>query len=448
MSNINTTAMLVELVENIKYDKFSIEQISDLKYKILDWLGCAIGGSSTSIGIKIKELFENKQSQQTAMIVGGAYNVDYISAAYANGMLGHVLELDDVHKSSISHPGAIAVPVALATGEAENADIKDFFSGIAAGYEIMIRLGDALNPSLYEYWHTTGTCGTFASAAAACRVKNYTADETVRALNIASTTASGLVSVFGTDTKLITIGHACHAGIMASLFAKKGFTSPENVLGMDNGYAAAVSTELKLDKILENNKKSMAIDTSFYKIHASCGHTHSAIDAVLSLISDEKISSEDIIKVDIGTYKKAVELTGQFKNENDQRAKFSLPYCIACAMIFGRVSLLEFTDEKLKSELIKKTKDKIYVYHDIECTKSYPAKRVAKVKIMTSDKIFEKMVELPFGKPPKKILEDKYMTLSTMAIDENKAYKLMNHVLMIDKMNKMSEFTEFFKKIF
>jgi 2-methylcitrate dehydratase PrpD len=448
MQKFNSTIKLAELTSGIEYESFSQEQINDLKYKILDWLGCAIGGSSTAVGIKIKELFTNNTSKTLAMIIGGNFSVDYMNAAYANGMLGHILELDDVHKSSISHPGAIAVPVALSIGQAKNTDIKNLFTGIAAGYEAMVRLGDALNPSHYDYWHTTGTCGTFASAATACRVKNLSLNETNKAFNIASTTASGLVSVFGTDTKLITVGHACQAGIMASLFAENGFSSPENVFDIDNGYVAAVSNETKLEDTLKLNEGRLAIDTAFYKIHASCGHTHSAIDAVLSLLSNENISLDEIFKVEVGTYKKAVELTGEFKNENDQKAKFSLPYCISCALLFGRVSLKEFDNEMLKSQEIMKTKDKVIVYHDSECTEWYPVKRAAKVKIITKAKVFEKVVELPFGKPPKKFLEDKYMSLATMTINENKAYKIMEHVLMIDKMNKVDEFTEFFKKIF
>lgn len=447
MENSNVTLQLSTAISDLKYDNLMSVQKEDLKYKILDWLGCSIGAISKTSGMNIVKLFEDMEGKGQSTIISGNKKVSFSNAAYANGMLGHVLELDDVHKSSISHPGAVAIPTALAVAEAYNTDIKDFLMGIVAGYEVMIRLGNVLNPSHYEYWHTTGTCGAFASAAAASRVRKYSPSETNLALNMVSTTASGLVSVFGTDAKLVTVGHACYTGTMATLFADYGFTATNNILGTKNGYAEATSVDKKIDKIIDSKDIGLMIDTACYKIHASCGHTHSALDGILSVLNDEKINSSDIEKVEIGTYKKAVELTGKFSNENEQKAKFSLPYCVACALAFGKISLSEFNDEILHSQQIEMFKNKIDVNEDEECTRLYPEKRMAKIKIFANNKIYEKTVPLPFGKPPKKYIQEKFLSLATMTVSQKNAEIIMNHILNIDQMKDMKEFVNVFKYI-
>lgn len=447
MKNSNVTLQLSTTIADMKYDDLMPFQIEDLKYKILDWLGCAIGAASKPVGGKIIRLFEDIEGKAQSSIVCSNRKVHFSNAAYANGMLGHVLELDDVHKSSISHPGAVAIPTALATAEAYNSDVKDFLMGVVAGYEVKIRLGNVLNPSHYEYWHTTGTCGAFAAAAAASRTRKFSSSEINSALNMVSTTAAGLVSVFGTDAKLVTVGHACHAGTMAAMFAEQGFTATDNILGTQNGYAEATSTENKIERLMDSPIGGLMIDTAGYKIHASCGHTHSALDGILSILDEKNINPYDIKKVEVGTYRKAVDLTGKFDNENEQKAKFSLPYCIACALTFGKITLNEFGDEILKSKNIAMFKDKIEVYEDEECTKLYPEKRMAKVKMFLNEEIFEKTIPLPFGKPQNKYIQDKFLSLATMVISQENAEIIMNHVLNIDQMKNMREFTETFKYI-
>ena len=445
MDDSNITYQLSKRVSGFNIEDFNQEQVEDVKYKLLDWFGCAIGAISKPVWKKITRIFSNNTSEVNASVIGFNEKMHYTNAAFTNGMLGHILELDDVHKSSISHPGAIAIPSSLAIAEALNSNIDDLIMGIVVGYEVMIRLGDALNPTHYDYWHTTGTCGAFASAAASSRVRRFDAEKTNAALNMVSTMSSGLVSVFGTDTKLVTVGNACHAGNVASMFVDGGLTAPSNILEANNGYAAATSKENKLDNILIDLENKYMIDTAFYKIHASCGHTHSSIDGILSIMDEENIDAKEITKVEIGTYDKAIELTGDFNNQSEQKAKFSLPYCIACALIYGKVTLREFKDEILNSDEIETMSKKINVYSDIESNELYPVKRMAKVCINVGEECYEKVVPLPFGNPPKKFLEEKFLSLTTMSIVEKKAEKVMDYILNIDKMNKMEEFVEIFK---
>lgn len=442
---LNITYELSKRTSNFEIKDLSNEQLKDLKYKILDWFGCAIGGVSKESGKKIINSFRG-QGDKNASVIGLKDKIYYPYAAYANGMIGHILELDDVHKSSISHPGATAIPPALAVAEAFNSKTEDFLMGVVAGYETIIRLGEILNPSHYETWHTTGTCGAFASAAASARVRRFDVDDTNTVLNMVSTMASGLTSVFGTDTKLATVGNACHSGLMSSILVENGLSATIDVFAITNGYAEATSRENKFDLILKDTDKFM-IDTAAYKIHASCGHTHSAIDGLMSILQEEDIDKDQISRVEVRTYDKAVELTGDFNKESEQKAKFSLPYCIACVLGFGKVTLNEFTDDILNSDIIMSLANKVQVYNDEEANELYPNIRMAKVKVYVGDRTYERTIDLPFGKPGGKFIKDKFMSLATMSISERNAEKVIDYIMNINQMKDMNEFTEVYKYI-
>jgi len=266
-------------------------------------------------------------------------------------------------------------------------------------------------------------------------------------LGIAGTMASGLVAVFGTDAKLVNAGHACYAGAMASEFIDRGLTGARDIIGSKNGFAKAFSQEEDLSSITDELGEKLMIGTAFYKIHASCGHTHSAIDGILSIINEEKLNAKDVQSIKIGTYKTAVELTGEFNNSSEQTAKFSLPYCATCALLYGQVTLAEFSGNILNNMEILETQKQIEVYEDDECSKLYPTKRMAKVKITANKMDYVRTIPLPFGKPPHSFLEKKFMSLAAMTIPVKLAEEIKDAVLNLEKMKKMDELSIILKKI-
>jgi 2-methylcitrate dehydratase PrpD len=151
------TEKLSEFLADMSYSDMNGDDVTAAKYRILDWMGCAIGGAANENSAKLIELYARAGGKEESSIVMGNLNVPCANAAFVNGVLGHTLEYDDVQKRALTHPGAIAVPVSLAEAEAWGASGKALLLGVVAGYEIMIRLGEAVNPSHYQYWHTTGT---------------------------------------------------------------------------------------------------------------------------------------------------------------------------------------------------------------------------------------------------------------------------------------------------
>lgn len=410
----------------------------EIRYKTLDWLGCVIGALDRLSSAGILEMVRESGASPRCSALGLPEKTSIYMAAFSNGVLGHTLEYDDVNKVAITHPGAVAIPAAWAAAEFRGADFEQYALGVVAGYEVMIRLGTAVNPSHYDHWHTTGTCGTFAAAAAAGKVMGLDAEQLARALGIAGTMASGLVCVFGTDAKLVNVGNAVENGVKAARLAKKGYSVPLDVFEREGGYARAVSREQDFGQMCPRDGDALKLLDSYYKIHASCGHTHSALDALQTIMKEHGFTADQVESVEVKAYKKAVELTGDFCCDTELKAKFSMPYCIAAMLVYGETGLMQFTDRARSDPRVLGLKDRIRVGEDPSYTKRYPALRPERLRVVLKDgRQWEAEAELPQGKPSREYIRKKFLSLAGLTIDCGRASRIMGQVLSLENDSSM-----------
>jgi len=430
---------VAEFIAGLQYDNLPAEIIADAKYRLLDWLGSALVGVRYAPSrIVTKMVLENGGITQATVLKGGL-KVPVSQAALANGIIGHVAEFDDGHRLAIAHPGAVAVPTALAVAESFNKTGKELLTGIVAGYEVLIRLGTAVNPSHYQMWHTTGTCGTFAAAASAACILKLDKKRVQMSLGIAGTMASGSRETFGTYAKPLNAGHACQSGVQAALLAMRGFTGPEDIIGSRKGFIAATSSADNSNPLDEINGSKFLANTAFFKVYASCGHTNSPLDLIFMMMQEHDLSLQSIKQVQIKTYLTAVELTGQFQNSNEDQAKFSLPYCMAAALLYKKVTLAEFTPDKLSHPRIAEIAAKIKVIEDPEATKMFPEERRATIHIeMDNNQVITKGIILPQDTPDYVALEEKFMSLASTCLECQVAQTVKDMVLGIDKVDDLS----------
>lgn len=423
------TQRLAEIVCGLGPELLTGERMTDIHYKLLDWLGCAVGAANCPAAGMLSDAFQAEADTGSSTVFFSGKTYPLYTAAFLNGAESHILECDDVHKVSISHPGIIAIVAALMAAEDRKALFTDFALGVMAGYEVMIRLGSALNPSHYKRWHTTGTCGAFAAAAAAGRVFRFTPRQMEQAFGMAATMASGLVCEFGTNAKLVTIGNAIRSGILAAVLTEGGLTSAFGVIEREDGYGNAVS-EAPDYRYIQEDPGIPAIDTAGYKLYASCGHTHSALDALFALRAEHLFTAKDIERITVYAYTTAAKLTGLFKAENPAAAKFSLPYCLAAGVLYGQVSVDQFSENAISDPALEKFAERIFVEGCPEFDAEYPKKRPEKVIIRLKDgTVLEKTVFLPQGKPSRQFLIDKYLSLSQMSVSREQAEQLMQIIL-------------------
>ena len=442
---VSVTRDLADFVVETSYDNLPREVIEHAKVCILDWLGAAIAGSLETPAKIITSIIQKIGGKEQSTIIGTQVKTSCVNAALANGILGHIVELDDIHEESIIHPAAPVLPAALALAEYTNVSGQDFITSIVLGYDVEIRIGMAINPSHYHFWHPTGTCGTFGAAAAAGKILGLNTEEMVHALGIAGTQAAGLIEVFGTMSKPLNPGRAAANGVWAALLAEKGFTSSRNILEAEKGYCKAVAKEHDFNKITGNLGKKFEIMNNIFKIHASCGHTHGAIDAVLLLRDKYDIEPSDINKIVVGTYPIAVDVVGKnYETKTPSEAKFSLPYCLAAALIYGKVGLNEFSEEKLIDPEIQKLSKKVTVMVDPE----YINARLgcAKVTLYTSNGEFTCRVDAPKGHPNNPVarteLERKFVDLACLVFSEDRVRKIVEAVNNLENLDRVTLLTD------
>lgn len=427
---MNDTRVLCEFLSKMNAEQIGEENLQDIRFKLLDWLGCCIAAQGRTAQVRVKALLLSQGGNPMSSAVGVKDKTSSHEAAFYNGMISHLLEYDDTNKIAITHPGAPVMAAALAAAEAENADFERFAYGVASGYEAMIRLGGAVNPDHYEYWHTTGTCGTFAAAAAAARIMNLSGEETERAFGIASTMASGLVYVFGTEAKLVTVGNAARNGLIAAELARAGYSAPENAFAGEKAYAQSANGKKDLSFMLPKPGDKLMLEDAYYKMHASCGHTHSALDALQALMADEHVSFDQVESAQVQVYRTAEKLCAALNTETETKAKFSLPYCVACMLRFGQVTLAEFGDSVMTDPEVLSLAKRVQVQENPDFTREYPVLRTEKVILHMKDgRTLSRQVDLPVGRPPYAFIEKKFFSLAGMAVSSDAAARIRETVL-------------------
>lgn len=442
-NNVNLTRQLCEFLASMDARRIGEANMLDIRYKLLDWLGCCIAASDRHCAVELRGVLREQGGSGMCSAVGVEGKTSSHEAAFYNGVISHALEYDDTNKIAITHPGAPVMAAALAAAEATGATLETFSCGVAAGYEAMIRLGGAVNPDHYEYWHTTGTCGTFAAAAAAARIMGLDAARTEAAMGIAATMASGLICVFGTEAKLVTVGNAARNGLLAAELASRGFSAPEDAFASPKGYARAARGKDDLSFMAPRPGDSLLIEDAYYKMHASCGHTHSALDALQAIIAESGVKAEDVERVEVLAYRTAVELCAKYQTETETKAKFSMPFCVANMLMNGRVTLSEFDEAHLTSAAIRDYARRVTVREEPSFTRDYPGLRKEKVILTLRDgTVLEKQVDLPVGRPPYAFIEDKYFSLAQTVITREKSAAIRDLLMNMNESDTLAALGE------
>lgn len=378
-------AGLSRFIAQCDFDRIDEHFKADARLRVLDWLGCAVAGAhypQMQLGLA---MLGGAGGAPEASIVGLSTKLPARSAAYLNGIAGHVCELDDGHRTAIGHAGSVTVPVALTLAEKTHCTGAEFLKAVILGYDMFARVGRMVNPTHYRYWHTTGTVGTLAATAAASSILKLDAEQVNNALGIACTSAGGLVESFGTHAKAINIALACQNGVDAATLASLGMTGSHSALMGKKGFTAATCTDPHPDNLLNPSENSLVSDTAFFKKYSSCGHTNSPLDGLVSLMEQHPdIKPENVSSVTVRTYKISVEITSELKCATEDEAKFSLPYCFAVQIAFGRVGLKQFEQSVRSDERILNLARKVSVVESQEATEAFP-KRIAEVEVHLTD---------------------------------------------------------------
>jgi 2-methylcitrate dehydratase PrpD len=438
---------LAKFAREITYDKLPEEVIRQAKLCLLDLVGAACAGATALPGHVVTEIIEEAGGSPQAVLIGRKEKVPALNAALGNGLYAHALELDDLHRSSILRPGSPIIPAALAAAEKTGASGKDLITAIVVGYEVGIRIAEAMTPSHYNFWHTTGTCGTFAAAIAAGKVMDLNEEQLIHALGHAGTQAAGLMELHyspeGMMSKPLHASKAAQNGLFSAMLARGGYSSTKTILSGEKGFLRVFAPKAKLEKIVENIGVDFKIMQISYRIYASTRHTHAGIDLALRL-RDKGIKPEDIELLRIQTYSVARDLVGEPFPESVYEAKFSLPFCVSTALVYGHVGVEDFTEQRIKDPVLEELMSHCTVEIDPLLDAHYPQKWGAKLNvILRNGTVDHEQTDFPKGDPENKLSLDqlytKFRRLSALLLPPSKIEAWLEQFMKVESFENIAD---------
>lgn len=415
-----TTSLTQQLVKLIQEKKIINEDLQACTYFVLDALVNAIVGARTDTGKVIMQWWNEQKTPDAGR------------QAFLTGALVHTLEMDDLHKQSVTHPGCVVVPAAMAIAAREGHTGKQLLKSILYGYEAMCRTGNAVGRSHYKIWHSTATCGPFGSAMAVGHLLGLSREQHVWALGNAGTQSSGLWEFMnsGGMSKHLHAGRAAESGVLAAELAKFGFTGPLEILEGKQGLFNAACPDPSLTEIIASPDDPWHLTQTSIKPWPCCRHTHPAIDAVLTIYKDMNKPVKEII---VRTYQAALDVCDRPEPANEYEAKFSLQHCVSAALEEGIIEFDSFNAQT--REKFKDTRRKIRVERSPEIDSAYPGNWGCEVEVFMADNQSVKSSrlhckgdpELPLS--PAEMEEKARLLLDYAGINEDEQRRLISYIL-------------------
>lgn len=332
-----------------------------------------------------------------------------VFAAMVNAAAAHVVEQDDVHNGSVFHPAAVVFPPVLAVAQALGRCGRDALVAAVAGYEVGIRVGEFLGRSHYKIFHTTGTAGTLAAAAATGRLLGLSPAAMLDAFGSAGTQAAGLWEFLrdAADSKQLHTARAAANGIAAAYLAREGFTGARHILEGPQGMAAGMSSDADPARLTDRLGTRWALAETSFKFHASCRHTHPAADALQQVLREHGLAEGDIARVVAHVHQGAIDVLGPVVDPRTvHQSKFSMGTVLGLIARQGRAGLPEF-DAALDDPAVADFRGRVTMELDPEVDGAYPQRWIGKVTVHTRDgRVLHGRVDEPKGDPGNTLSRD------------------------------------------
>jgi len=450
---------IAEFTQSLNYEEIPAEVIYTAKKFLYDSLGCAYGGLQTKDVNIVYNIYKNIGGSAQATVIGLGEMLPAINTTFINSLAIRALDFNDIYwREDPSHPSDL-IPAALSAGEMVNATMKEVLTAIVLAYEFEQRLCEFAVPGIRERkWHHA-TLTQFVSPLVAGKLLKLNTDQLVNAIGINAShnytvgapTAGKLTMMKNTVDPM-----AVQAGVMAALLAKEGYSGTELIFEGKEGFMDtffgwnAIENKpqpIKMEGRNQNTKWTWDVEkltNNFgdnYKI-LECGMkafptealTHTHISAVLEVMKRNKINYEDIQEIKITTIARAVDILfdpNKYNPTSRETADHSLPFCIAAAVIDGKITTETFTEEKLQNSDIRNIITKIKGEASDDFEKLFPEKQPSRATIILKDgRTYSHYLEYPKGDPRNPMTEEelelKFNSLSKNFLTETKQKEIKN----------------------
>jgi len=357
---MGATDTIAKWIVNTTYEDIPPDAIRVANESCFDVIGVILAGSAQPVGDIIKKYVADQGAAPQATVLSSGSQSSVANAALANGTMGHALDYDDF--GGFGHPTVAIFPALLAIGEHSGATGRDLLEAYVIGCEVGLALQHATKyKQMDKGFHSTAVIGRLACTAACAKLMKLDHGQTVMALGMAGSMASGLIHNFGTMTKPLHAGLTCRDGVTAAQLAQRGLTAGEQIIEHPFGFATTVLGEgiYDLDEMAENLGKPYRVqDALMIKKYPCCGGNHAMLDSLFSLMRDNDFTYEDVASAEVDqSYYSVVML---YQDPDDElKGKFSAKFNVAAALVDGEIAVDTFTQEKIADPTINETMGKV-----------------------------------------------------------------------------------------
>jgi 2-methylcitrate dehydratase PrpD len=360
---MGATEKIARFIVNVGYADLPRKVVEQAKRTALDCLGASLAGVGEPVSQAVTGYAAKFGGPLHAHVIGGGRRVSVFDAALANGAIAHALDYDDCGVK-IGHPSVLVLPAVLSLGEHLGATGQDSLAAYIVGLEVEGKLALHADFKLmqarlnHQSWY-----GSMGAAAACAKLLRLDVGKTRMALGIAANFACGLSANHGSMAGAMAAANACHNGVVAALLAEEGLTANPDIVEAKNGfYDTLVGPDhYDAERMAESLGKPFYIESPGIglKKYPSCYHTHRALDGVFQLIEKHRLCDKDIAEVDVGTSERAMRVLAFSEPATPYQAKYSMPHCIAAAVVDRQVTLDTFTAGKLENHEILEARKKV-----------------------------------------------------------------------------------------
>jgi 2-methylcitrate dehydratase PrpD len=403
MPDAHPTRTLAQFAATLSHDAIPPSVMRRAEDLFLDWFASALAGKGARPVEAIAAFWLSQgPADGPAEVLPHRRGTSPLVAAAINAAASHVAEQDDVHNGSVFHPAAVVFPAALAVAQALGRSGRELLVAAVAGYEVGIRVGECLGRSHYRVFHTTGTAGSLAAAAAVGRLLQLDGATMAHAFGSAGTQAAGLWEFLrdAADSKQLHTAHAATTGLAAAMLAQGGLTGAAHIVEGPQGMAAGMSSDADLSRLTDGLGSRWATAETSFKYHASCRHTHPAADALRQVMLSHGLAIDDVEQVTALVHQGAIDVLGPVVDpQTVHQSKFSMGTVMALVAQHGHAGLPEF-DAGWQAEPVRDFRNRVRMQLDAEVDSAYPTRWIGKVEVRVRDgRLLRGRVDEPKGDP-------------------------------------------------
>lgn len=375
MNDRKSMSSLLDFIINTKYDSLPSDVRCQARKCFLDLAAVLCAGAKNNSSQKAACYVHGNFPQGSNTVLATGAKTNLIGASLANGMAANALDMDDGYSLLRGHPGAGFFGALLAAAEVSDCTYGEFLAALVISYEISIRQGYTIR-DFYKWDHSSGCYSAFGTVAGAGRLLGLNAEELEHALGIADFIAPlnpAKRSCYVPSMNKDGIYYGQHAGMQAVMMSKAGITGRNPVI-LDDEYKSCIDTL---------GQRFYMFDL-YVKFYSCCRWAHSPIRAISELMKKSRINVNDISAVNVYSFGNAGTLYRHPPACEDE-AQYNIIYPLAAQMLFGDCGPLESSTNKMLDKRVPTVMDKIKFFHEEEYDRYFPAKRLSRVEIATSD---------------------------------------------------------------